>query len=178
MAALGDKNVEMTAELADGWLPLVVLPEKMQDVFGPGPRRAGFAKRAPELGPLQITAGGILAIEEEMSRPPGRPRATSTRSTSAAWARAGATSTTPSSAARATRTRPRLSRTSTSTARRRRRPRRCPTSFIDRVTLIGPPAHVKERIAALGEAGVTHLHVTPVGDDAPKLIAQVKEWIS
>ena len=70
------------------------------------------------------------------------------------------------------------SRTSTSTARRPRPPRRCPTSFIDRVTLIGPSGHVKERIAALREAGVTHLHVIPFGSDTPKLFAQVKEWIS
>ena len=53
-----------------------------------------------------------------------------------------------------------------------------PDDFIDRVTLIGPSAHVRERIAALAEAGVTHLHVHPFGSDAPKLLAQVKEWIS
>jgi hypothetical protein len=44
--------------------------------------------------------------------------------------------------------------------------------------LIGPPGRVKERIAALREAGVTHLHVLPVGSDTPKLLSQVKEWIS
>jgi hypothetical protein len=53
-----------------------------------------------------------------------------------------------------------------------------PDDFIDRVTLIGPPPYVKERIAALREAGVTHLHVNPVTTDAPKLLSQVKEWIS
>jgi F420-dependent oxidoreductase-like protein len=60
VAALGDKNLEMTAELAHGWLPHAVLPEKMEEVFGPA-LQAGYAKRAPELGPLQITGGGILA---------------------------------------------------------------------------------------------------------------------
>jgi F420-dependent oxidoreductase-like protein len=68
VAALGDKNLEMTAELATGWLPHVVLPEKLQEVFGPA-LAAGFAKRAPELGPLQITGGGMLAIEDEMFAP-------------------------------------------------------------------------------------------------------------
>ena len=53
-----------------------------------------------------------------------------------------------------------------------------PDEFIDRVTLIGPPGHVKERIAALREAGVTHLHVLPFGSETPKLLSQVKEWIS
>src|SRR6476620_7497641 len=45
VAALGDKNLEMTAELATGWLPHAVLPEKMHEVFGPA-LAAGFAKRA------------------------------------------------------------------------------------------------------------------------------------
>jgi F420-dependent oxidoreductase-like protein len=68
VAALGDKNLEMTAELASGWLPHAVQPEKMHEVFGPA-LSAGFAKRAPELGPLQITGGGILALDEEMYGP-------------------------------------------------------------------------------------------------------------
>ena len=47
-----------------------------------------------------------------------------------------------------------------------------------KVTLVGTPSHVQERIAALREAGVTHLHVSPVGTDPLKLLAQVKEWIA
>jgi hypothetical protein len=53
-----------------------------------------------------------------------------------------------------------------------------PAEFVEGSTLIGPPGFVRERIAALGEAGVTHLHVSPVGADVPKLLAQVKEWIA
>jgi hypothetical protein len=52
-----------------------------------------------------------------------------------------------------------------------------PDDFIDRATLIGPPRFVRERIAALGEAGITHLHVNPVGSDLPELLSRVKEWI-
>ena len=36
-----------------------------------------------------------------------------------------------------------------------------PGDFIDRVTLIGPAGHVKERIAALREVGITHLAREP-----------------
>src|SRR5687768_10167138 len=63
VAALGDCNLELTAELADGWLPWAVLPEMQREVFGPA-LDAGLARRSPELGPLQITGGGILATEE------------------------------------------------------------------------------------------------------------------
>ena len=65
VASLGDKNVEMTAELADGWLPILFIPERANDVWGDS-LAAGAAKRDPELGPLQISAGGMVAIGEDV----------------------------------------------------------------------------------------------------------------
>ena len=53
VASLGPKNVEMTAEKADGWLPLFYLPEKAKDVWGDD-LAAGAAKRDAGLGPLEI----------------------------------------------------------------------------------------------------------------------------
>src|SRR5918992_3097377 len=53
VAELGDKNVAMTAEVADGWLPFLFHPEKAKDVWGESLDR-GLAKRSPDLGPLQI----------------------------------------------------------------------------------------------------------------------------
>src|SRR5918997_1076455 len=44
VAALGDKNVAMTAEVADGWLPFLFFPEKSQQVWGEAIAR-GTAKR-------------------------------------------------------------------------------------------------------------------------------------
>ncbi len=44
VAALGEKNVAMTAEVADGWLPLFFVPEKAKEVFGPA-LAAGTARR-------------------------------------------------------------------------------------------------------------------------------------
>jgi F420-dependent oxidoreductase-like protein len=35
LAALGPKNVALAAEIADGWLPIFVAPERFDDVFGP-----------------------------------------------------------------------------------------------------------------------------------------------
>src|SRR3974390_1085055 len=49
VAALGEKNVAMTAEVADGWLPIFFMPEKAKDVFGPS-LAEGAAKRDPALG--------------------------------------------------------------------------------------------------------------------------------
>jgi F420-dependent oxidoreductase-like protein len=35
LAALGPKNVSLAAEIADGWLPIFVAPERFDDAFGP-----------------------------------------------------------------------------------------------------------------------------------------------
>src|SRR5271168_2961107 len=64
VAALGEKNVAMTAEVADGWLPIFFFPEKVKEVFGPS-LSAGAAKRDASLDTLQIAAGGLLAIGDE-----------------------------------------------------------------------------------------------------------------
>ena len=176
VAALGDKNLEMTAELATGWLPHAVLPEKMTEVFGPA-LEAGFAKRAPELGPLQITGGGILALEEEMWEPArqlargmyalyiGGMGARGRNFYNTVFRRQGYEAEAE------------LVQDLYLDGKKEEAAAALPADFIDRVTLIGPAGHVKERIAALRGAGITHLHVNPVGNDAPKLIAQLKDWI-
>ncbi|HWN26788.1 MAG TPA: LLM class F420-dependent oxidoreductase, partial [Actinomycetospora sp.] len=63
VASLGPKNVAMTAEMADGWLPLFYFPERAKDVWG-GDLAAGAAKRSPELGPLEVVAGSLLSVGE------------------------------------------------------------------------------------------------------------------
>ena len=44
LASIGPKNVELTAEIADGWLPIFFAPEHYQATFGAAVE-AGFAKR-------------------------------------------------------------------------------------------------------------------------------------
>ena len=65
VAALGPKNVELAAEIAEGWQPIFYLPEKAQDVWGDA-LAAGRAKRDPDLGELDIYAGPVLAIGENV----------------------------------------------------------------------------------------------------------------
>jgi len=47
VASLGDKNVEMTAELADGWLPIFFVPERARQVWG-SRVRCGARPSTPE----------------------------------------------------------------------------------------------------------------------------------
>ncbi|HEX3446681.1 MAG TPA: LLM class F420-dependent oxidoreductase [Isosphaeraceae bacterium] len=65
VAALGPKNVELVAEVAEGWQPIFYLPEKAPEVWGQA-LATGRAKRDPALGELDVYAGPVLAIGENV----------------------------------------------------------------------------------------------------------------
>ena len=66
VAALGPKNVEMAAELAEGWEPIFYFPERAAAAWG-GPLAAGRAKRNPSLPPLDVVAQAALAIGDDVT---------------------------------------------------------------------------------------------------------------
>jgi F420-dependent oxidoreductase-like protein len=65
IAALGPKNVELTAEIAEGWQPVFFHPEKADDVWAET-LRTGFAKRDPSLGPLDVMVSAPLALGDDV----------------------------------------------------------------------------------------------------------------
>lgn len=75
IASLGAKSVAMTAELADAWLPAFYTARAAGDVWGEA-LDAGFAKRDPARPPLEIYAGGAVAIGSGLDalRDLGRPQ--------------------------------------------------------------------------------------------------------
>ena len=74
IAALGPQSVTMTAEIAEGWLPIFYFPERVQPVWGDA-LAAGLARRDPGLRPLDVIASAPCAIGDdvddlrELSRP-------------------------------------------------------------------------------------------------------------
>ena len=180
VAALGEKNVAMTAEVADGWIPMLFMPEKARDVWG-GSLDAGQAKRDPSLPPLQITVGGPLAIGEgdqvtglrELARPMvalyvGGMGAKGRNFYNDVVRRYGY----EEEAERIQDLYLDGKRTEAEAA--------VPDALLEATSLCGPESYVADRIAAFAEAGVTHLQVTPmpVGDQRPvDLIAGVKNLI-
>jgi F420-dependent oxidoreductase-like protein len=76
VASLTPKSVAMTAELADGWLPIFYHPTKALGRWGPALEK-GLAKRDPARPPLQVFAGGAVGFGEglEHLRDAGRPMA-------------------------------------------------------------------------------------------------------
>jgi len=65
IAAIGPKNVELTAEIAEGWLPAFFHPGRAQDVWSSS-LAAGTARRDPALGPLDVHASAPLAIGDHL----------------------------------------------------------------------------------------------------------------
>ncbi|WP_370291152.1 LLM class flavin-dependent oxidoreductase, partial [Nocardioides sp.] len=65
VAALGAKNVELAAELAQGWQPLFFHPGKAQLAWGES-LEAGFSRRDPALGELDIQ----LQVNFHLGAPP------------------------------------------------------------------------------------------------------------
>jgi len=66
LAAVGPKNVEMAAEIAEGWQPLFFHPEKARGVWGEALER-GLAKRDPALGTLDVGVTVPLAFTNDPS---------------------------------------------------------------------------------------------------------------
>jgi F420-dependent oxidoreductase-like protein len=176
IASMGERSVELTAELAEGWLPIFFVPEKADQVWGKALAR-GSAKRSSDLGPLDIAAGGPLAIGEgleglrELARPQlalyiggmgareknfyndlarlygYEQEALSIQDLYLSGQKKAAEAAVPS-------------------------------SLLDDLSLIGPEGYVKDRIAAFKAAGVSMLDVIPIGPDPLGDVAKVKNWVS
>jgi F420-dependent oxidoreductase-like protein len=177
VAALGEKNVAMTAEVAEGWLPIFFVPEKVKEVFGPS-LAEGAAKRDPALGPLQIAAGGLLAIGEEADVAPLREL---NRPMLALYI--GGMGAKGQNFYNALARRYGYEREAEEiqdlylSGNKKEAAALVPAELIEAMSLCGSESYVKERVAALAEAGVTHLSVTPLGPDPVALIEKLRSWI-
>ena len=177
IASLGPKNVETTAEVADGWMPLFFHPTKAKEVWGDDLAR-GTAKRSPDLGPLMINAGGIVAIGDDVAaiRDFARPMIALYVGGMGAKGRnfyndlvcrygfeAEAAEIQDLYLA----------------GKKQEAAAAVPEALLEATSLCGPEGYVKEKIAAFAEAGVTHLNIIPVptGDQTPAdVVSRVKEW--
>ncbi|MEU2452905.1 LLM class F420-dependent oxidoreductase [Streptomyces sp. NPDC085639] len=175
IASLGPANVRMTAEIADGWLPTLFIPEKAAAVWG-GPLAEGTAKRSPELGPLRTVAGGLLAIGDDAAaaRDLARPQIALYVGGMGA---VGKNFYNDLAVAYGYGEEARRIQELYLSGRKRDAAAAVPDEFCELMTLCGPEGYVRERIEAFREAGVTMLNVTPVGPDPARLIETVKNWL-
>ena len=178
VAALGDNNVSMTAELADGWLPFLFYPEKAQEVWG-APLEKGFTKRSPDLGPLQVSAGGMVAIGEgpETKQLLDFMRPIYALYVGGMGAR-GKNFYNQLACHYGFEAEAKQIQDLYLDGKKKEAEALVPIEWLEAGNLVGPESYVKERIEAFREAGVTSLQVTPATDDPAATIAQLKEWIS
>lgn len=178
IASLGPKNVEQTAEIADGWIPHLFHPERAHLVWGDA-LAAGNAKRREGLAPLQVMAGGMLAIGEgpetkallDFVRPMFALYVGGMGAKGKNFYNDVARAYGYEEAAEKIQDLYLAGRKDEAAAA-------VPTEWLEAANLVGPASYVRERIAAFREAGVTDLNITPVGEDPAALVAQVKEWVS
>lgn len=163
VAGLGASSVALAASRADIWLPLFFLPERASQVWDAA-LTAGGAERQPELGELQVVAGGVLAVDHDIEEARASARRVLARYIGAMGAR-GANfyfdlackygfaddadviqqlflAADPAAAAAAV-----------------------PDELVSMTNLIGSASDVRARVDAYANAGVTELMVTPAGVD-------------
>jgi len=173
IAALGPKNVELTAEIAEGWQPIFFLPEKADAIWGEA-LRAGKAKRDKDLGELDVMVGVSLAVGDDVEERVG-------------WAKPQLALYIGGMGAKgrnfyhdvATRygfgeVADRIQDLYLS-GRKAEAIAAVPDELVRSVSLIGPRGYLKERIAAFAEAGVTTLLATPLATDGTEYVRFVEE---
>ena len=163
VAALGPANVELAAELAEGWVPYLYVPELADRVWAE-PLARGRAKRDAELGPLDITAAVPMAIGDDVTHlrdrdrdhlalyvggmgPRGKNFYTTIARRYGFEAEAAAVQDLYLS------------------GKREEAAAALPAALMEGTSLIGDAAYVRDRLAAHREQGVTILQVEPIGAD-------------
>jgi len=174
VAALGPKNVRMTAEVADGWLPLFYLPEKVDDVWGDD-LAAGAAARSADLAPLEIVAGGLLAVGDDAARMRDIARPMIALYVGGMGARGrnfyNDLARRYGFEAEAVKIQDLYL-----DGKKDEAAAAVPDGLLEAATICGPEGYVRDRLAAYKEAGITSLNVTPIAEDVPALVTQLKDW--
>ncbi len=130
IAALGPKNVALTAEIAEGWQPIFYHPNGHTMCGASRWRRV--RRVAIRLSVISRSTPDRRSQSETTSITCSTSSNRTWRCTSAEWVREARTSTTTSPAGTDTKRKPRPSRICTWTGRRRKLPRPCPTTWCAR----------------------------------------------
>jgi F420-dependent oxidoreductase-like protein len=176
IAALGPKNVELTAEIAEGWQPVFFYPEKADEVWGDA-LRAGYAKRDPALGPLDIMVSASLAIGDDVED-------------RLAWAKPqlalyiGGMGARGKNFYHALATRYGFGEVADKiqdlflSGKKEEAVSAVPDELVRQVSLVGPRGFVAERLAAFAEAGVTTLLIHPLAADPRESVSYVEQLLT
>ena len=173
IASLGPTSVETTAEIADAWLPAFYTAEAASAVWGEA-LTTGASKRDPKRPPLDIFAGGSVAIGEgledlrDLSRPGaalyiGGMGARSKNFYNDIFSKSGYSK------------EAKIIQDLYLSGEKKAAEEAIPDEYLANSSLIGPESFVKERIHALKESGVTSLNVNLMGQETAERVAQLEK---
>ncbi|WP_436796328.1 LLM class F420-dependent oxidoreductase [Actinospongicola halichondriae] len=176
-ASLKPRSVAATAEMADGWLPIMFVPERYEQVWGKD-LKAGLARRDPGLGALEIAAGGMVAIGEDLvgdvrDAVLDQGRATAALYIGGMGAR-GKNFYNDVARAYGYEQEAIAIQDLYLDGRKTEAAAAVPSELLALSHLVGPIGHIKDRVAAYKEAGVTVLSVNPVGPDAVRTVEALR----
>ena len=173
---MGDRSVELTAEVAEGWLPIFFVPEKADSIWGKALRARGSPNARPTSGRsrsrlaerwrlakvskvcgicrphLALYVGGMGARDKNFYNDLVRMYGYEQEA--------------------------RQIQDLYLSGQKQAAEALVPSELLESLTLIGPEGYVKDRIAAFKAAGVTLLDLQPIGPDPLGDVAKVKDWIS
>ena len=175
LAALGPRNVALAAEIAEGWLPILYVPERAGLLWGAA-LAEGQAKRDPALGPLDVVASAALCLTDD---PQVARKALDDQRPFVALYAGGMGARGRNFYNDVVRgygwaDEARQIQDLYLDGRKDAAAAAVPREMLEAMSLIGPRRHVAERLAACAEAGVTTVNVTPLGGSTAERVAQVE----
>ena len=175
LAALGPRNVALAAEIAEGWLPILYVPERAGLLWGAA-LAEGQAKRDPALGPLDVVASAALCLTDD---PQVARNALDDQRPFVALYAGGMGARGRNFYNDVVRgygwaDEARQIQDLYLDGKKDAAAAAVPREMLEAMSLIGPRRHVAERLAAFAEAGVTTVNVTPLGGSTAERVAQVE----
>jgi len=168
LATLSPRSLEMTGEIADGWLGTSFMPEHARVFFDH--LEAGALRAGRSLAQLDLQAGGVVAFSDDVERliPPRKPGLAFSLGAMGsrrhnfyndAFKRAGYEDVAVE-----------VQRLWLD-GRREEATARVPDELVLKTNLLGTEAMVRKRLEAYRRAGITTLRVEPAGDSLDERLA-------
>ena len=171
LAAIGPRNVALTAEIADGWLPMNFSPAHYEEVYAAAVA-AGFALAADKSQDnfdIAPSVSVILSDDLPAAYNQIKPRL---RSTSAGWARAARISILTWLAAMDSKLTRRTSRRCTCKDAGAKPSSGCRDDLVDAVALVGGKARIRDRLQIWRDCPITSMNVMVNSPSALRFLAE------
>jgi F420-dependent oxidoreductase-like protein len=171
LAAIGPKNVALTGEIADGWLPVFLAPEHLDELLAPLHEGAARAGRTLEDFDISPTVNVLISDEVEAARDAMRP---------VLALYVGGMGSREKNFYNRLIVRYGFEEAAKEVqnlyldGRKEEAAAALPDELIDTVTLCGPKERVRDRLAVYAQAGVGTLQISPMAFDAATRLEQLK----